>query len=63
MSEYKFCIAAREIQLRARKEDNVTISIDIDLNELMNSVNGDLSLNPMRTFVFLLESVGSIKVL
>ena len=49
------------IKMISGKEDDATISVDIDLNELMNSVNDDLSLNPMRTFVFLLESVGSIK--
>jgi len=51
----------KHIKMISGKEDDATISVDIDLNELMNSVNDDLSLNPMRTFVFLLQSVGSIK--
>ena len=49
------------IKMISGKEDGATISVDIDLNELMTTVNDDLSLNPMRTCVFLLKSVGSIK--
>lgn len=49
------------IKMISGKEDDTTISVDIDLNELMKSVNDDLSFNLMRTCVFLLKSAGSIK--
>lgn len=35
--------------------------VDIDLNELIQSVNLDLSLNSMKASVFLLKSVRTIK--
>ena len=35
--------------------------VDIDLNELIQSVNDDLSLNLMKVSVFLLKSVRTIK--
>jgi hypothetical protein len=35
--------------------------VDIDLNELIQSVNHDLSLNSMKASVFLLKSVRTIK--
>jgi hypothetical protein len=43
------------------KYDDATISVDIDLNDLMTTVNDDLSLNPMRTCVFLLKSARNIR--
>ena len=49
------------IKMISGKEDDATISVDIDLNELMTAVNDDLSLNPMRTCVFLLKSARNIK--
>jgi len=43
------------------KQDDATISINIDLNDVINSVNDDLSFNPIRTFIFLVKSTPSLK--
>jgi len=53
--------AVKYIKMISGKEDNATISVDIDLNDLMTTVNDDLSLNPMRTCVFLLKSARNMK--
>ena len=43
------------------KQDDATISVDIDLNGVMNSVNDDLSFNPIGTFISLAGSARSLK--
>lgn len=43
------------------KERDATISVDIDLNDLIQSVNDDLSLDWMRIFVFLVKSARTVK--
>lgn len=43
------------------KHDDATISVDIDLNEVINSVNDDLSFNPIGTFIFLTKTARSPK--
>jgi radical SAM superfamily enzyme YgiQ (UPF0313 family) len=53
--------SVKYIRMISGKEEDATISVDIDLNDLMTTVNDDLSLNPMRTCVFLLKSARSIK--
>ena len=43
------------------KQDDATISVDIDLNDVIKSVNDDLSFNPIGTFVFLVRSARCLK--
>ncbi len=43
------------------KQDDATISVDIDLNDVINSVNDDLSFNPIGTAIFLVRSARSLK--
>jgi len=43
------------------KQDDATISVNIDLNDVINSVNDDLSFNPIGSFIFLVRSARSLK--
>lgn len=43
------------------KQDDATISVNIDLNDVINSVNDDLSFNPIGTFIFWVRSARSLK--
>lgn len=43
------------------KRNDATISIDIDLNGLMNLADDDLSFNPIKTFIFLVRSARNAK--
>ena len=53
--------AVKYIKTICGKQDDATISINIDLNDVINSVNDDLSFNPIRTFIFLVKSAPSLK--
>jgi len=43
------------------KQNDATISVDIDLNGVINSVNDDLSFNPVGSIIFLVRSARSLK--
>jgi len=43
------------------KHDDATMSINIDLSDVIDSVNADLSFNPITTFIFLVRSVQNLK--
>lgn len=43
------------------KQDDATISIDIDLDEVIYSIKNDLSLNLLGTFIFLIKTARSLK--
>ena len=43
------------------KQNDATISINIDLNDVINSVNYDLSFNPVWSFIFLVRSARSLQ--
>ena len=43
------------------KQNDATISVDIDLNAVINSVNDDLSFNPITAFIFLGRTARSLK--
>jgi len=43
------------------KQDDATISVNIDLNDVINSVNDDLSFNPIGSLIFLVRSARSLK--
>jgi hypothetical protein len=43
------------------KQNDATISVDIDLNDVVNSINDDLSFNPIWSFILLVKSARSLK--
>jgi len=43
------------------KQNDATISVNIDLNGVINSVNDDLSFNPIWSFIFLVRSARNLK--
>lgn len=43
------------------KQDDATISVNIDLNDVINSVNDDLSFNPIGSLIFSVRSARSLK--
>lgn len=53
--------AVRYVKTISGKQDDATIDISIDLNDLINSVNDDLSFNLIGIFIFLAKSARSLK--